>query len=1058
MMRDRKGAAWAAALLALLGAAAAAPAAVPAWLPRYDVVMDVDVAGHKVAVQMRATWTNPCSTPADKLVFNAHSHYVVPDSQVGLMAKTLEILRVNPGEELGEKEPACEVHKVALVGPESSADVPFRYEGDTNTTLVVPLSRPVRQGESVTVVLDITMNLPQKQGHWGQWRGVTFLTNWLPVFAFYGDPPDPPPLPSLPPRVGEDQPRPAGQLWQPTPFIAWHLPFFNEAGVYHVIATVPADQRVGCTGTVASDTPLDDGRRRLDIRANGVRDFAFLCSADYHEYATVLGPRVGVSHPIRVHVLALPQHEHYAKETLRIVCDALTTYGKWFGPYPYDDFTVAESYFGWNGNQCGMLVMIDERVFGLPHVAGGFVDYLVSHETCHQWWYNAVGVNAYTETFMDEGLATYFSKRLMNQTCGPDSNMMQYPPGLEWLPNVRRQDYHAYGMYGTIGRGENGPIIQDMDKFGHIINLFSMAYDKGSRVMGMIEERMGEAAFLDCMRGIYGRYQYRIIRVADFRRELEAYTGYSWYEFFRDWLYGPGLTDWAVEDVTVQPSPLCCKPDLCCWLRRRRTHAEPNQLGDADGKTRVVVMLRQKGEVNEQTTLGFAMSCCEGYPIRLPILPQAGTYHIDDPPAVIEARPDGRVRVEVLLPEEPTQIAVDPDQVLIDKDPANNYWKPPVRFRFAPIYTFLEETDLTNYYDRWNIIAGPWIYGSIYDDPWYTRTTMVGARAAAYRTQDFDGGVYAAYRTDYRDLVLGADALWSHVLDPNIQVGLNAERRLTSTEGGDETAVRGVAFTRYIFMQTDSLYLQPSHYIETFTSYQQNFFPLPKATVPGGERFDQTTTAGLHYRLDYLTPYWDPEGGFKLDLLYEGGAADLQKLQGLNEASAQFSTVRYLPDLTPALTPFPRLQEAARPALEWLADTRVAVRAYGATGLPTKGEFFTMGGDDLFRGFDQSDRQGSTVWVGSVEWRVPLVKGLTWDACDHVVGLRNIYGAAFYDVGDAYLNGHEVGSVAHAVGGGLRLDVTWFGFVERTMLRFDVAQTINASSPTQFLFGVGMPF
>ena len=394
MRLDRTGAARAVALLALLCAAGPAPAAaVPAWLPRYDVTMDVDIAAHKVAVLMRATWTNPYPTPADKLVFNAHSHYVVPDSQVGLMAKTLEILRVNPGEEMGETEPACEVHKVTLaespavgaatvrdrdegrcltVAAPTAVDVPFRYEGDTNTTLIVPLSRPIRQGESVTVVLDITMNLPQKQGRWGQWRGVTFLSNWLPVFAYYGDPPDP--------RPGEeDKPRPAGQLWQPTPFVAWHQPFFNEAGVYHVAVTVPADQHVACTGSVVGDTALDDGRRRLDIRADGVRDFAFLCSAEYHEFATVLEPRVGVSHPIRVHVMALPQHEHYAKETLRIACDALTMYGKWFGPYPYDDFTVAESFFGWNGNQCGMLVMIDERVFGtaarrrrlrrLPHLA-----------------------------------------------------------------------------------------------------------------------------------------------------------------------------------------------------------------------------------------------------------------------------------------------------------------------------------------------------------------------------------------------------------------------------------------------------------------------------------------------------------------------------------------------------------------------------------------------------------------------------------------------------------------------------------------------------------------
>ena len=119
-----------------------------------------------------------------------------------------------------------------------------------------------------------------------------------------------------------------------------------------------------------------------------------------------------------------------------------------------------------------------------------------------------------------------------------------------------------------------------MHEFGHIVNLFSMAYDKGSRIMGMIEERMGEAAFLDFMRVIYGRYQYRVLRVADFRRELEAYTGYSWDEFFRDWLYGPGLTDWAVEDVTVQPPPRCCKPDLLRWLQAPAL-ARPGRTGSA---------------------------------------------------------------------------------------------------------------------------------------------------------------------------------------------------------------------------------------------------------------------------------------------------------------------------------------------------------------------------------------------------------------------------------------------------------------------------------------------
>jgi hemolysin activation/secretion protein len=117
-----------------------------------------------------------------------------------------------------------------------------------------------------------------------------------------------------------------------------------------------------------------------------------------------------------------------------------------------------------------------------------------------------------------------------------------------------------------------------------------------------------------------------------------------------------------------------------------------------------------------------------------------------------------------------------------------------------------------------------------------------------------------------------------------------------------------------------------------------------------------------------------------------------------------------------------------------------------------------MGGSQLFRAFDLAERQGSTVWVGSVEWRVPVATDLHWDCCDHVLGLRNIYVAPFYDIGDAYINNRSVGPVAHGVGTGLRLDVAWFGFVERTTLRVDVAKALNSNNAVQVWFGVQHPF
>ena len=63
-----------------------------------------------------------------------------------------------------------------------------------------------------------------------------------------------------------------------------------------------------------------------------------------------------------------------------------------------------------------------------------------------------------------------------------------------------------------------------------------------------------------------------------------------------------------------------------------------------------------------------------------------------------------------------------------------------------------------------------------------------------------------------------------------------------------------------------------------------------------------------------------------------------------------------------------------------------------------------------------------------------------------------------YDVGNAYLDGRELGPTAHSFGGGLRLDLAWIGLVERTMLRFDAAKSLNIGSPWQFWFGIMHPF
>jgi len=1042
------------ALLALALVGGLAQAAPSPWLPQYTLDIQLDTAQHVAKVKQRVAWTNRHARQTTDIVFNAHSHYQLPDKDVGMTAKIFEILRMMPSESLDLDGHRLEVRQVRLVNlqwaeeveelgqprkvafqpggettlppprplaPESKS-LPFHYQQDNDTALVVPLPRPVQQGQTITLDIEFELKLPEVQGRWGHWKGITYLTNWLPVLAFYDD-----------------------KGWHPTPYVCWHQPFFNEAALFRTRLTLPADQHVACTAPVLAEQKLDDGRRQVDFAPCHARDFAVLCSAGFQEFTGQCGA-------IKIRCLAQAKNEHYARFMVESAREALATYTRWFGPYPYPQFTIVESYFGWNSNECAGLIMIDSRIFGMPHLAKAFVDYLVAQATCHQWWYNVVGTNGYSETWMDEGLATYFAYRLMKTKYGAEEALVNYPKGLKWLPNVRRSDYRYFNLYGTLARGEAQPTVQDMPKYGHIVDLYSMCYERGSKVVGMIELELGEPAFFTFMQFVYQRHAFGILRVADFQRDLEEYTHKSWQKFFEHWVYGGGVTDWCIEDVTVQP------------LKNGRPHRPPPVYRSRSAAIRswfrpkspckVTVIVRQKADYNDPTVLGFRLDDGDSFQVRIPVVPEAGLIQTTDPPGRMETLADNRVKVEVELPSWPTQIAVDPDQVLVDRNPTNNYWKPRLRVRPTPVYTFLDETDLTNAYDRWNLIFGPWIFAPTYDNPWFTRSTRFGVRAGAYRTAAFEGGIYSAYRTDYRDFVEGVDAVFDHWPWAHTEAGFVFERRIAGTYAGENQANRGVAYGRYVIDYGDSLYLPPFQYVETFVSIQDDLLPFAIETVPGAERFRHQGIGGAHYHINYLTPYWNPEGGFSADLSYAAGLVlpgehtpnappnQIFGIDGSHQLLGQATYVQAVPD-----------------GLGWLSNTVFAFRAYGAFGLPNYVQYFALGGSELFRGFSLAQRQGSALWVGSLEWRFPVLKDLNWGFFDRALCLRNIYAAAFCDVGDVYLKGQQLGGgVAEAVGAGLRLDVAWFTFVERTIIRIDMAQTVNSSAPMQIWAGLEHPF
>src|SRR5438034_297276 len=103
-------------LLALCATGAPAAAAEPpAWLPCYVLDVHLDLDQHYALVHERVTWTNRHARPATELVFNNHAYFKLPDKDIGMTAKMVEILRMMPGEQMDLVGHCCEVRKAVLV-------------------------------------------------------------------------------------------------------------------------------------------------------------------------------------------------------------------------------------------------------------------------------------------------------------------------------------------------------------------------------------------------------------------------------------------------------------------------------------------------------------------------------------------------------------------------------------------------------------------------------------------------------------------------------------------------------------------------------------------------------------------------------------------------------------------------------------------------------------------------------------------------------------------------------------------------------------------------------
>lgn len=366
----------------------------------YVVTAALDPATHTISASGRLTWRNLSSRPAADLRFHLYWNAWRDANSSWMREQALgrnPRLADRPAEDWG----GIEVSRLALVGgsellARSRFIAPDDGNPDDRTVLSVALDRPVAPGETIELDMTWTSRVPRTFARTGRIGSYYFVAHWFPKIGVLED---------------------AG--WNCHQFHA-ATEFFSDFGSYDVSLTVPAGWVVGATGVAtAPPAPSSDGAKATHrFRADDVHDFAWTTSPDF-QVRTERFEEPGLN-AVEMRLLLQPEHSDQADRHFAATRAALKYYGTWFGAYPYSHITIVDPVTIVNAETQGQSTggMEYPMLFtaGTRWVAPWSVsqpEAVTVHEAGHQFWYGVVATNEFEHAWMDEGLNTYSTARVM---------------------------------------------------------------------------------------------------------------------------------------------------------------------------------------------------------------------------------------------------------------------------------------------------------------------------------------------------------------------------------------------------------------------------------------------------------------------------------------------------------------------------------------------------------------------------------------------------------------------------------------------------------------------
>ncbi len=521
---------------------------------RISVTLDADkkqLHGHE-----RITWRNPSTDPVADLWFHLYLN--------AFQNTKSTFMRESGGQLRGDTLPVdgwgwISVDSIKLAdGTDLKPGFKFQSPDDKNaddrTVASVGLPAVVKPGESIALDISFSAQLPKVFARTGYAGNYFLVGQWFPKLGVY---------------------EPAGLRGRTTSGWNCHQfhadsEFYADFGSYRVDFTVPANFVVGATGQRLERKDNGNGTVTYVYAQANVHDFAWTASPDFVEVKRRFESAREVStqeyaeaakqldrpldqmqlRDVDVTLLMQPSHLPQVDRHLRAIMLAIKSFGLSYGYYPHPTLTVVDPPLGAGGSggmeyptfiTGGTSALINYPPF--THINAP--EEVVIHEFGHQYFQGMIASNEFEEAWLDEGINSYATGRVMEEEFGPDATLISFlglhVSGRDFI----RFTYRPDAMYDAIKQ----PAWHYSTDNAYTFN----SYARPELMLRTLEHHLGPQQMARAMRTYAERWRFKHPSTEDFLATMSEATGRDLRPLLSPVIYRGDVLDYEVGSAKSAP-------------------------------------------------------------------------------------------------------------------------------------------------------------------------------------------------------------------------------------------------------------------------------------------------------------------------------------------------------------------------------------------------------------------------------------------------------------------------------------------------------------------------